>query len=366
MEKVTLKQIAEQAGVSLTTVHRVLNGKGGCSQKVEETILRIAREQGYAINMAASTLRKQPLHIALVFPAMHTSGGHYFLNRILHGYLAFRQEVSQVNVVFQEFYYGQTGTYEYSHQEVDDILKKIYREQPVHYDGILVYGITLNARSEALINRIVGSGTKVVVLERCPEGLSDVCSTEVNDDIAGNLAGEMMAACIHSSGTVLVLNQTLPEGDPNGRAFGRSLSIDRPDLTIIQHSLELLVDQSAAISQLIRKYPDLKGIYATCARHTHSLLRAMETTGIHPQFVIGSELFEESYHALHNHALNAIIDKRPEQIGYKALQLLFGALVRKEDLPTIHRVTPRIILRANSDKYFIEKENLYGKTRYPE
>ncbi|MBR2310235.1 MAG: LacI family DNA-binding transcriptional regulator [Oscillospiraceae bacterium] len=46
MQKVTLKQIAEQAGVSLTTVHRVLNGKGGCSKQVEENILRIAREQG--------------------------------------------------------------------------------------------------------------------------------------------------------------------------------------------------------------------------------------------------------------------------------------------------------------------------------
>ena len=64
MEKVTLKSIAEQAGVSLTTVHRVLNGKGGTSKKVEENILRIAREQGYAINMAASNLRKNPLHIA--------------------------------------------------------------------------------------------------------------------------------------------------------------------------------------------------------------------------------------------------------------------------------------------------------------
>ena len=45
---------------------------------------------------------------------------------------------------------------------------------------------------------------------------------------------------------------------------------------------------------------------------------------------------------------------------------MIGALVRKEELPTIHRVTPRIILRANSDKYYVEKENLYGKTRYSE
>ena len=46
-KKVTLKQIADLAEVSLTTVHRVLNGKGGCSKEVEEKIVRIAKEKGY-------------------------------------------------------------------------------------------------------------------------------------------------------------------------------------------------------------------------------------------------------------------------------------------------------------------------------
>lgn len=365
MEKVTLKQIADQAGVSLTTVHRVLNGKGGCSKKVEENILRIAREQGYAINMAASTLRKQPLHVALVYPIWEV-GGRYFINRILQGYLGFRHEVSQMNVVFQEFYFGHSHNREEVYLEQEDILKKIYREQPVHYDGVVIYGLTITPRAETLLNRIVGSGTKVVVMERCPEGLSDVCSTEVNDAVAGNLAGEMLAACIHDSGTVVIFNQELPEGDPNGQACAASLAQSRPDLKVLQFPLDLAVEQSGAIAAALRQYGDLAGVYATCARHTHSLLRAMEKTNIHPQAAIGSELFEESYQALQQRKLSAVIDKRPEQIGYKALQLLFNALVRGDALPTTYRVTPRIILRANSDIYYVEKENLYGKTRYPE
>ena len=49
-KKVTLKQIAEIADVSLTTVHRVLNGKGGCSKEVEDKILNIAKEKGYYVS----------------------------------------------------------------------------------------------------------------------------------------------------------------------------------------------------------------------------------------------------------------------------------------------------------------------------
>ena len=365
MEKATLKSIAQQAGVSLTTVHRVLGGKGGASRKVAEEILRIACEQGYATNVTASDSRKNPLHIALIFPAVG-AGGRYFLNRILQGYLRFRKEVEQLNIVFQEFYYGMEENPDDVYTELENILKKIYRDQPVHYDGVVIYGLVMSARIEALLNRIVGSGTKVIVLERCPEGLFDMCSVEVNDDIAGNLAGDMMTQSLHENGTVLVINQKLPEGDPNGEAFVRCVRVERPDLQIRQVALELTDNQSEAIGEILKSVPDICGAYATSARHTNSLLKALEKTGICLRSVIGSELFEESYHALHQRKLNAVIDKRPEHIGYKALQLMIHTLVRGEELPTIHRVTPRIILRANSDKYYIEKENLYGKTHYPE
>lgn len=365
MEKVTLKQIAEQAGVSLTTVHRVLNGKGGASKAVEATILQIAREQGYAINVAASNLRKQPLHIALVFP-MQGRSGHYFVNRILQGYLACRNELSQMNVVFQEFYYGMSDRMEDSYIEQENILKKIYRDQPVHYDGVLIYGLGIHARAEALLNRIVGSGTRVVVMERCPEALDDVCSTEVNDIVAGNLAGDLFVQSLRSSGTVVIFNQDLPEGDPNGEACAACIQQERPDCQVHQVSLPLTDNQWDVIADTLVKFPDIRAAYATSARHTNSLLKALKKTGIRLDAAIGSELFEESYHALHSRLLSAVIDKRPEQLGYKALQLLFSALTRQEDLPTVHRVTPRIILRANSDIYYVNKENLYGKTRYPE
>ena len=365
MEKVTLKQIAEQVGVSLTTVHRVLNGKGGCSKKVEEEILRIAKERGYAINVAASNLRKQPLHIAMVFPIQGKSG-HYFVSRILQGYLACRHEISQMNVVFQEFYYGVTGSREDAYAEQEAILKKIYREQPVHYDGVLIYGLGIHPRAEALLNRIVGSGTKVVVMERCPEGLADVCSTEVNDIVAGNLAGDLFVQSLHKDGTVVIFGQNLPEGDPNGEACAACIRKERAGCDVQQFSLPLTDNQWDVIADILWRFPDIRAAYATSARHTNSLLKALKKTGIRLDAAIGSELFEESYRALHERTLTAVIDKRPEQLGYKALQLLFSALTRKEDLPTIHRVTPRIILRANSDIYYVDKENLYGKTYYPE
>jgi len=361
-KKVTLKQIAELAEVSLTTVHRVLNGKGGCSKEVEEKILKIAKEKGYYVSTVAPLQNKGPVHIALLFP-LREKGAHFFLSRMLDGYLQCRDEVSQFNVVFSEFYIDKPNMQE-ALENLSRILKQIYREQPVRYDGVIIYGLSITSEAEMWINRIIGSGTKVVVLERSPKGLEDVCSVEVNDTLAGNLAGEMLSKCIHTSGTVVIFNQKFLDGvDPNGSTCASCLKEYNPNLKIVQVPMDLSIDQSQVILQTLQQYPDVVGVYTTCARHTHSLLKALELTDVSLQAVIGSELFEESYHALQERRLDAVIDKRPELIGYDALRLIFANLVKKERLPISHKVTPRIILRANSEMCYLakEEENYYGK-----
>ena len=352
--KVTLKQIAEQAGVSLTTVHRVLNNKEGCSEALKQKILAIAKAEGYTINLAASSLRKQTMHIALIAPARNSSS-RYFCERIWDGYLQFRNEVSQFNVVFQE-YYIEGADVDAINSGTVSTLKNIYMERPTHYDGLLIYGLLLDETAAALVNRIVGSGTKVIILERSPESLSDICSVTVNDCLSGSMAGELLARAVHGEGSVLILNQKLPGGDPNGRACAQTLAKEHPGLHI--HTMDLALDtpQQNRIQEKIASLPGLAGIYSTCARHTVSMLRALENFPSQRPVLVGSELFEESYQALHSHQLDVVIDKRPAALGYKAAQLLFSNLVKGEALPANCKVTPRIVLRANSDCYYKKQD----------
>lgn len=357
-QKVTLKQIAELAGVSLTSVHRVLNGKDGCSEKVKQRILRIAKEQGYDVNLAEFPMHKKVFHTALIFPR-NDYKYQFFLQRILDGYLQFRSDLNQFNVVFHEFYFDSVNALPNS------FLKQIYREQPIHFDGLVIYGIGLDAECHTIINRLVGSGVQVVILERSPDELKDICSVEVNDTLAGNLAGEISSRYIHTPGTVAVVAQKLPGGDPNAKQFCKQIQKLRPELKFCVMELPLDRDQRNAIYQRLSGVSDLVGMYATCARHTASMLRCIPDLP-KLQAVIGSELFEESFLALQDRLLDAVIDKRPEKIGYKAVHLLCNALLRKEQLPATYRVEPRIVLQSSSDIYYLDKENCYGKTRYSE
>src|SRR5262249_20609315 len=78
----TIRQIADEAGVSIATVSRVLNGRDDVSDETRELVSRIIRENGYTANRSARGLSAGRTGligglVPLVFPA--------YLARILAG-----------------------------------------------------------------------------------------------------------------------------------------------------------------------------------------------------------------------------------------------------------------------------------------
>ena len=54
--RVTIREIADLAGVSIATVSRVMNGRDDVSPETREEVLRIVRERGYITNRSARAL----------------------------------------------------------------------------------------------------------------------------------------------------------------------------------------------------------------------------------------------------------------------------------------------------------------------
>ena len=63
MGYVTIKQIAEVAGVSVNTVSRALNGKPDVNENTRQKVLEVAKQLGYVPNRSALSLKKQKTHI---------------------------------------------------------------------------------------------------------------------------------------------------------------------------------------------------------------------------------------------------------------------------------------------------------------
>src|SRR6266496_744196 len=54
--RLTIRQIADLAGVSIATVSRVLNGRGDVAEDTRELVSRVIRDHGYTANRSARGL----------------------------------------------------------------------------------------------------------------------------------------------------------------------------------------------------------------------------------------------------------------------------------------------------------------------
>jgi LacI family transcriptional regulator len=79
---VTIRDVASKAGVSVTTVSRVLNGKDDISEETTKKVLAVIQDLGYASSLAARGLRSHRTNvIGLIVPDVAT----YFCQGILRG-----------------------------------------------------------------------------------------------------------------------------------------------------------------------------------------------------------------------------------------------------------------------------------------
>lgn len=66
MKKVTIKDIADIAGVSISTVSRVLNGKGNVDPQLKERVLQVIKDTGFQPSSFARSFRKNSVQIDVV------------------------------------------------------------------------------------------------------------------------------------------------------------------------------------------------------------------------------------------------------------------------------------------------------------
>lgn len=83
---ITLKDIAQKTGYSVTTISRALGGYSDVNEQTRQHILHTAEQMGYHPNLVARTLKSQRAHtIGIVTPATAASADSDFFSVLLRG-----------------------------------------------------------------------------------------------------------------------------------------------------------------------------------------------------------------------------------------------------------------------------------------
>ncbi|MBR5542704.1 MAG: LacI family DNA-binding transcriptional regulator [Oscillospiraceae bacterium] len=69
MKRTTIKDVAREAGVSLSTVNKALTGKKGISKELKQKVLDTVERLDYKINRVAGSLARSTIRIGIIIPS---------------------------------------------------------------------------------------------------------------------------------------------------------------------------------------------------------------------------------------------------------------------------------------------------------
>ncbi|WP_439129031.1 LacI family DNA-binding transcriptional regulator, partial [Polaribacter sp.] len=161
---VTLKQIAEELGISITTVSKALKEYPDVSKKTRKLVRETAAKLNYKPNSFAVNLRtKESKTIGLIIPEIV----HHFFSSVIKGIISQAEKKGYLVITLQS-----NESYELEKQQLDLLLNK-------RVDGILI-SLANATGSFKHFNEILEQGTPLVMFDKIAKVVK--CSKVIIDD----------------------------------------------------------------------------------------------------------------------------------------------------------------------------------------
>ena len=167
MKQITIKDIARELGISVSTVSRALTNNPEISETTKEMVRELARKLNYKPNLLASNLRtNKNTTIGVVIPEVN----HHFFASVLDGIEQAANEAGYSILICQ------------SHENMEKEIQNVQTLLHSRVAGMLV-GVSKETMHLHHLQEVLNSNTPLVLFDRpCP---SLQCDQVVSDDYAG-------------------------------------------------------------------------------------------------------------------------------------------------------------------------------------
>ncbi len=315
MAKVTLEDVAQAVGVSVATVDRVVNQRGGVSADKEAAILQAARKMGLNRNLTIKPTLTKRIAI-LIQPPLNP----------FHAQL--RQGIEQARAIHHDL----------------NLLFQIEHIDPTRPDDIAARIARASGWADGMILTVPAAPQVVAAIEALPSRIPVVTMADdvpspgrtafvgPDDRQSGRVAGDLMGL-LAGTGEVLILIGRFDMPGHGARSGGFiDVLAERHPAIRVSEVLETHEDKSAAAAMALRAArvdPDLRGIYLCttgCAELTTALAPIRQSRQI---AVITHELTPERRIMLRDRKVQAIIDQKPvleARLAVETMARLIGRL----------------------------------------
>jgi len=333
MHATTMKRIAGELGVSITTVSKVLNNRADISEATRSRVLAKVEELGYQRNAVARSLSLRRTHtLGIVIPDLM----HSFFVEIVAG----------IEPVASGRGYGLLlcSSSEDPAKERSEL--EMLRGRQV--DGVVLASAQGSGNTE-ILQQLVRRGTALVMIDRDDHAAVKCHRVLTDDEQVGRLATAHLLdagrhAVAHIGGPPIVHARRRERG---WRETLKARGITARDEWIVRGGF-MESDGYKAMTRLLRLRPRIDAVFAANDPSAIGAMKAIWEAGLRvPADIAVVGVGDIALGDLLRVPLTTVGWSRREQ-GRNAAELLLNGLDRDDDAPQRILIPPRLIVRESS------------------
>ena len=339
MAKTTLQDVAREAGVSVATVDRVLNGRAGIHARMVDRVKAAVERLHYEPDRLASRLsRARDFRFVAILPI----GTNDFMHSLQREFrtLALRHAAERVGIeiILVDVFDG-------------NALAEALERLPQELDGVAVVALDHPAVAEAL-NALTARGVTVVTLVSDLPGARRSHYVGLDNHAAGRTAASLLGRFIGPRrGKVGLIAGSLQLRDHIERQFGfeQVIAAEYPRLEVLplREARDDTARVEAAARTLLDENHDLVGLYNVGAG-AQGVVAALEATGRAREVVfIGHELTEFTRRHLIRGTIAAVINQDPGHMARSSIRVMLALRENVPIVPDQERIRIDIFIRDN-------------------
>jgi|GEM_PF-920543 len=360
-KKVTIYDIAEECGVSVSAVSRAFNPNSKLSDDKRERILAVSKKLDYVPNRLASRLSKKTVRIGVVFFEYYS----IYESRILDGIRAAYEPLRDFKVELD------IRVLKYGEDTLDDALAIMEAFGDSGFDGIIINSmpddyipnlsnVFFSEESEkriketATLRRLSERGVRIVTLDTDIPDCGRLFFSAIDPERTGRMVTELLNGfikvpekniAVFTSGKYGLLDAFCRTAIADGMRIVDTVFLE------IDETEEDYRKNAEAVQRTFEEHPEITGVYVVSANCISICNYLWQHDPEHRITLIASDIFDEMRPYFDEGVINASIYDNSYYQGKEAIETLYACIAEGGAAKDTLLTAPQIILRSNMDLF---------------
>lgn len=347
-EKITIKDIAEIAGVSVGTVDRVLHNRANVSQSAREKVEKVLKNMNYHPNVYASALAYNKSYTFYLLMPIHESEAYW--EEIEQGAQKAIETRRDFHIDVKIMYYERFNNNSFIEQ-----YKKCIEQNP---DGVIIVPVELDV-TKVFTDSLHDKQIPFILLDSYMPDLKPLSFWGQDSFCSGYFAAKMLMLIASEEKQIMLLKQ-VKNGQVTSKqqrnrevGFRHYMKDHYPNIEIVELQIPFKSTKrkyDIILKEFFDAHPQIHHCI-TLNSKAHIVGEYLLRNNIRNVQIMGYDMVAKNAKCLKEGSISFLIAQHGYQQGFSCVDTLFKAVVLKEKVQPVNYMPIELLTKENMEFY---------------